>query len=125
MSVLKLELNAKSDNEKAIVNVVLGEPTSNGPLAAAAQAEAKALADSGELAGKQVLVFGRCPVPVGLVLGHSFAHVAKAVWAYAATDNKFVCCVNHDGSVAVGEERSPEDFGLTPAECGYRPRPAG
>ncbi len=118
---LRLEINPKSDEARVVVNVVLGDPTTNGPLAKDADAAAKELADSGQLAGKVVLVYGRAMVPVGAVLGHRLAHVTKAVLVYAATDNRFIVVTNHDGSYTVGDEHTPESFGLTPSECGYRP----
>ncbi|MBE9055646.1 CRISPR-associated protein Csx3 [Sphaerospermopsis sp. LEGE 08334] len=98
MTTYNIELQA------GILRIKFGEPAQNDQIVKDAAARLEEMAQSGELAGGQLLkINGPVSIPVAFVLAHKLAHIYSAIGFYDPKLAKYVICITHNPTYKLGD----------------------
>ena len=98
MTTYNIELQA------GILRIKFGEPAQNDQIVKDAAARLEEMAQSGELAGGQLLkINGPVSIPVAFVLAHKLAHIYGAIGFYDPKLGKYVICITHNPAYKLGD----------------------
>lgn len=98
MSTYKIEL------KDGILRINFGEPAQNDQIVKDAAARLEEMAQSGELAGGQLLkINGPVSIPVAFVLAHKLAHIYGAIAFFDPKLGKYVVSITHNPAYKLGD----------------------
>ncbi len=98
MTTYNIELQA------GILRIKFGEPAQNNQIVKDAATRLEEMAQSGELAGGQLLkINGPVSIPVAFVLAHKLAHIYGAIGFYDPKLAKYVICITHNTAYKLGD----------------------
>lgn len=87
-----------------ILRVSFGEAAQNDQIVKDAAAKLEQMAQSGELAGGQLLkINGPISIPVAFVLAHKLAHIYGAIAFFDPKLGKYVICITHNPAYKLGD----------------------
>jgi CRISPR-associated protein Csx3 len=90
--------------QAGILRIKFGEPAQNDQIVKDAAARLEEMAQSGELAGGQLLkINGPVSIPVAFVLAHKLAHIYSAIGFYDPKLAKYVICITHNPTYKLGD----------------------
>ncbi|GCL38371.1 MAG: CRISPR-associated protein Csx3 [Sphaerospermopsis kisseleviana] len=90
--------------QAGILRIKFGEPAQNDQIVKDAAARLEEMAQSGELAGGQLLkINGPVSIPVAFVLAHKLAHIYGAIGFYDPKLAKYVICITHNPAYKLGD----------------------
>ncbi|MBD3282097.1 MAG: CRISPR-associated protein Csx3 [Candidatus Portnoybacteria bacterium] len=98
MSTYKISL------ENGILKIGFGSPAQNNEIVKEAEARLEEMAESGELAGGEVIrVNGPASLPVAMLLAHKLAHLYQAIACFDPKLSKYVVAIAHGDKFAIGD----------------------
>jgi CRISPR-associated protein Csx3 len=90
--------------QAGILRIKFGEPAQNDQIVKDAATRLEEMAQSGELAGGQLLkINGPVSIPVAFVLAHKLAHIYGAIGFYDPKLGKYVICITHNPAYKLGD----------------------
>ena len=90
--------------QAGILRIKFGEPAQNDQIVKDAAARLEEMAQSGELAGGELLkINGPVSIPVAFVLAHKLAHIYGAIGFYDPKLAKYVICITHNPAYKLGD----------------------
>jgi CRISPR-associated protein Csx3 len=90
--------------QAGILRIKFGEPAQNDQIVKDAAARLEEMAQSGELAGGELLkINGPVSIPVAFVLAHKLAHIYSAIGFYDPKLAKYVICITHNPTYKLGD----------------------
>ncbi|MFM7369114.1 MAG: CRISPR-associated protein Csx3 [Sphaerospermopsis kisseleviana] len=90
--------------QAGILRIKFGEPAQNDQIVKDAATRLEEMAQSGELAGGQLLkINGPVSIPVAFVLAHKLAHIYGAIGFYDPKLAKYVICITHNPAYKLGD----------------------
>ncbi|BAZ81325.1 MAG: CRISPR-associated protein Csx3 [Sphaerospermopsis sp.] len=90
--------------QAGILRIKFGEPAQNNQIVKDAATRLEEMAQSGELAGGQLLkINGPVSIPVAFVLAHKLAHIYGAIGFYDPKLAKYVICITHNPAYKLGD----------------------
>ncbi|MBD2629623.1 CRISPR-associated protein Csx3 [Trichormus variabilis] len=87
-----------------ILRLSFGEPAQNDQIVKDAAAKLEQMAQSGELAGGQLLkINGPVSIPVAFVLAHKLAHIYGAIGFFDPKLGNYVISITHNPAYKLGD----------------------